>query len=310
MNNNEFQAINWVKEKIFDDHIVYENIYRKPYSSLFKIKNNSDLFILKLNTLNLNYEQDIIYYLSHIVPHHMLEVVAINKLNNCFITKYFDSINSDEYFKNILDIELLNKIVLTYCELQQIVKIEDLKNLKIRDISSKNLLNYFFEQIKISNYNKYYYRLLSIKQKISSDIEILINYGIKDSLEHGDFHLGNILINKNKEFVFIDFAEATIANPLFSLISFIFSLNRRLNIDLNNPIIKTIEDIYLNSYAKFLNISISEIHKCYTLSKKLFDIYYVITTIQLIETEPSNKKWDDRIHFHINQILSSWNICN
>lgn len=308
MNNNEFQAINWIKNKIFDEHIVYENIYKKPYSSLLKIQNNSDLFILKLNTLNLNYEQDVISYLSHIIPHHMLEVVAINKLNNCFITKYFDGINSDEYFKNILDIELLNKIILTYCKLQQMIKIEDLKNLNIRDLSSEKLLDCFLNQIKFSNYNEYYDRLLSIKQNIYSDIETFINYGIKNSIEHGDFHLGNILINKNKNFVFIDFAEATIANPLFSLISVIFSLNRRLNIDLNNPIIKTIEDTYLNSYAKFLNISISDIQKCYILSKKLFDIYYVITIIQLIETEPSNKKWNDRIHSHINKILSSWNI--
>lgn len=307
MNHNEFQAINWIKNKIFDEHIIYANIYRKPYSSLFKIQNNSDLFILKLNKLNLNYEQNVISYLYHILPHHMLEVFAINKLNNCFITKYFDGINSDEYFKNILDIKLLNKIILTYCELQQMIKIEDLKNLNIRDFSSEKLLDYFFNQIKFSNYNEYYDRLLSIKQNIYSDIETLINYGIKNSIEHGDFHLGNILINKNKEFIFIDFAEATIANPLFSLISFIFSLNRRLNIDLYSSIIKTVEDTYLTSYAKYLNISIMDMKKCYLLSQKLFDIYYVITIIQLLKTEPSNNKWNDRIHFHINKILSSWN---
>jgi len=164
MNNNETQSINWIKNKIFDEHIVYENIYKKPYSSLFKIQNNSDLFVLKLNKLNLNYEQDVISYLYHIIPHHMLEVVAINKLNHCFITKYFDGINSDEYFKKIFDIELLNKIILTYCKLQQMIKIEDLKILNIRDLSSEKLLDYFFDQIKSSNYNEYYERLLSIKK--------------------------------------------------------------------------------------------------------------------------------------------------
>lgn len=308
MNNNELQAIQWIKNNIFDENIVYENIYKKSYSSLFKIKYKSDLFILKLNTLNLNYEQDVISYLSKIIPNHMLEVVGIDKLNNCFITKYFDGLDSDEYFKTTLDIELLNKIILTYCELQQTVNIDDLKKLKLRNLSTDSLLDCFLEQIKNSNYNKYYDSLFANKKSINSDIELLLNYGIKDSIEHGDFHLGNILINKNKEFVFLDFAEATIANPLFSLIGFIFSLNRRLDIQLNSPIIENIEYNYINSYAKHLKISTKDMRECYVLSKKLFDLYYVITIIQLIKTEPSNKKWDDRIHYHINKILSSWNI--
>jgi len=44
------------------------------------------------------------------------------------------------------------------------IKIEDLKILNIRDLSSEKLLDYFFDQIKSSNYNEYYERLLSIKK--------------------------------------------------------------------------------------------------------------------------------------------------
>lgn len=98
---------------------------------------------------------------------------------------------------------LILTIIDEFCRIQQTISIENLKEIGIRDISTPSLVDSFLSHVEKSVFNDYRSQLNDIKYKIDSDVQLLLNNGIKDSIEHGDFHLGNILVNEKEDFIFI-----------------------------------------------------------------------------------------------------------
>jgi hypothetical protein len=58
----------------------------------------------------------------------------------------------------------------------------------------------------------------------------LASFGIPESLNHGDFHDGNILL-KNGRITFFDWGDASVAHPFVSLRTFFVSIEIALELD-------------------------------------------------------------------------------
>src|SRR5678815_6102596 len=58
----------------------------------------------------------------------------------------------------------------------------------------------------------------------------LIAFGIPDSLNHGDFHDGNVLL-KNGRITFFDWGDASVTHPFVSLLTFFVSIEISLELD-------------------------------------------------------------------------------
>ena len=54
-------------------------------------------------------------------------------------------------------------------------------------------------------------------------------YNIPQTLDHGDFHLLNVL-QKGYKFTIIDFGDSAITHPFFSIIFFLDILETKLNL--------------------------------------------------------------------------------
>ena len=63
-------------------------------------------------------------------------------------------------------------------------------------------------------------KLLALAPGFKTDFERLATFNLPMTLEHGDFHLGNILVADNGV-KFIDWADATMSHPFFSLTRFL-----------------------------------------------------------------------------------------
>ncbi len=86
-------------------------------------------------------------------------------------------------------------------------------------------------------------------EQICSD---LAGYGIPESLNHGDFHDGNVLL-KDGRITFFDWGDASVAHPFVSLRTFFVSVEMALQIDDYSltPEMAALLDLYLVPWQKF-----------------------------------------------------------
>lgn len=115
-------------------------------------------------------------------------------------------------------------------------------------------------------------------KQICSD---LTAFGIPDSLNHGDFHDGNVLL-KNGRITFFDWGDASVAHPFVSLRTFFVSIENSLKLDDYSftPEMSELLDRYLEPWQKFA--STDALLSAYRLSKPVASIAKALAWHQTI----------------------------
>jgi aminoglycoside phosphotransferase (APT) family kinase protein len=105
-------------------------------------------------------------------------------------------------------------------------------------------------------------------KQICSD---LASFGIPESLNHGDFHDGNVLL-KNGRVTFFDWGDASLTHPFVSLRTFFVSIEIALKLDDYSftPEMAALLDRYLEPWQKFA--SKDALLDAYRLSKSVASI--------------------------------------
>ena len=103
----------------------------------------------------------------------------------------------------------------------------------------------------------------------------LAAYGVPESLNHGDFHDGNVLV-KDGRITFFDWGDASVAHPFTSLRTFFVSIE--LSLDLEDyaftPEMAELLDLYLEPFQKFA--SEAELLRAYQISKPVASVVKVL----------------------------------
>lgn len=96
-------------------------------------------------------------------------------------------------------------------------------------------------------------------------------YGIPESVNHGDFHDGNVLV-KDGRITFFDWGDADVTHPFVSLRTFFVSIEIALELDdyVSTPEMAMLLDLYLMPFEKFA--SRDELRKAYSLSKPVASV--------------------------------------
>ena len=99
----------------------------------------------------------------------------------------------------------------------------------------------------------------------------LASFGIPESLNHGDFHDGNVLL-KNRRVTFFDWGDASVTHPFVSLRTFFVSIEIALKLDDYSftPEMSALLDRYLEPWQKYA--SKDKLLAAYRLSKPVASI--------------------------------------
>src|SRR5215208_4082491 len=113
-----------------------------------------------------------------------------------------------------------------------------------------------------------------VKGKMSRFEQIcadLAAFGIPESLNHGDFHDGNVLV-RDERITLFDWGDASVAHPFVSLRTFFVSIEISLNLDDYSftPEMAALLDLYLKPWQKFA--SKEDLLAAYRLSKPVASI--------------------------------------
>jgi len=111
--------------------------------------------------------------------------------------------------------------------------------------------------------------------------EELTACGIPESLNHGDFHDGNVLV-KDGRVTFFDWGDASVAHPFTSLRTFFVSIEIALGLEDYSftPEMAELLDIYLEPFQKFA--SKEELLKAYQVSKPVASVVKALAWHQSI----------------------------
>jgi len=128
-------------------------------------------------------------------------------------------------------------------------------------------------------------QLQSLKPRFERISMDLSEYGIPESVNHGDFHDGNVLV-KDGRVTFFDWGDADVTHPFVSLRTLWVSIEIALELDdyVFTPEMADLLDRYLEPYEKF--VSRNELHKAYRLSKPVASVvkalawYHSITRME------------------------------
>jgi len=109
----------------------------------------------------------------------------------------------------------------------------------------------------------------------------LASFGIPESLNHGDFHDGNVLL-RNGRITFFDWGDASVTHPFVSLRTFFVSIEIALKLDDYSftPEMAALLDRYLEPWQKFA--SKDALSSAYRLSKPVASIVKALAWHQTI----------------------------
>jgi len=124
-------------------------------------------------------------------------------------------------------------------------------------------------------------QLQNLKLRFAELCAELADFGIPESINHGDFHDGNVLIKDNR-ITFFDWGDADITHPFVSLRTFFVSIEMALDLDdyAFTPEMAALLDRYLEPLQKYA--SKDDLLRAYALSKPVASIVKTLAWYQSI----------------------------
>ena len=111
----------------------------------------------------------------------------------------------------------------------------------------------------------------------------LASYGIPETLQHDDFHDGNIFYRPG-HFRFFDWAESFISHPFFSLVVTLRSIAYRFSLQENAVELNVLRDLYLREWQSFAPLA--DLQQAYQLAMIVGRLNRALTWNQVVSTLP------------------------
>ncbi|MBA4383192.1 MAG: hypothetical protein C0410_00500 [Anaerolinea sp.] len=131
--------------------------------------------------------------------------------------------------------------------------------------------------------NSEYDLFMGVMPKILKLCETLAQYAIPETLQHDDFHDGNIFVVQN-EFRFFDWAESFIAHPFFSMVVTLRSIAYRFDLEEDSAELRELETLYLNEWQEYA--SLKRLREAFELAMVIGRINRALTWHMVVSSLP------------------------
>lgn len=280
------KAIEWTIEYLANNgyllHGPTEPVRIMPWSKVHRVLTHEGYVYLKQMSPPFAIEAKLVKYLSRQFGASIPNVIAINNALDCFLMA-----DAGNPLRNLLKkkypINLIGKALDSYATFQYeaVRHVDDLLSLGVPDwrlaklphlyqdlISKRELLE--IEGLELSEIDK----LQNLHSNFTDLCNLLSNYKIPETIEHGDFHDNNILI-KDYHLTINDWGDAVISQPFFSLISLLESASRNHKLTEKSDTYNELQATYLNKWLEYETKE--NVLKAFELAKRLWPIKFALS---------------------------------
>lgn len=133
--------------------------------------------------------------------------------------------------------------------------------------------------------------------------EELSAYSVPESLDHGDFHDGNIFV-QNGRYLFFDWGDSGITHPFFSMRTVFVSLENTFGLEEGGPWATRLRDCYLEPWSAYATEE--RLVAAFAVSEGLAPIISVLRWLPALSTldDPTQSDYADAISQLLRELLS------
>ena len=262
------QAHEWIRTETSHQSIQLTGEIEQPHayawSTVMRVPSNDGMLFFKATAAETLYEAALTQKLAGWYPDCMPELVAVDIPRGWMLMR-----DGGEQLRASIrptqDIQPWQPVITRYAELQ-IGLAEHISEILALGIPDHRLaaLPPLFSQFLVEKDNLMidqekgltsaeFQQLQNLTSRFEQICTDLASFGIPESLNHGDFHDGNVLL-KNGRITFFDWGDATVTHPFVSLRTFLVSMEISLNLyDWAPPTseMTVLLDRYLEQWEKF-----------------------------------------------------------
>lgn len=300
------KLIQWAEQSLLSGGYTInnppENIQTTPWSKVKRFLTTQGYVYLKQMPAALSLEPEIIQILSDQFHVNVPTVLDINNDLNGFLMKECGVRLRDSLQSNF-QVDLLSQGIKKYTDIQHATEavINTFLSLGVPDWRLDKLPDIYQQLINDAPLLKedgmsddMFESLHNLFPTVASMCEELIQYKIADTLDHCDFHDGNILVENYTNYItIIDWGETVITHPFFSLISCINNAARRYHLNQTDIAYVALEQACFESW--YQKTTENNLAKAIILAKRLQPIYRALGYHRLKLSTNANefKKWDE-----------------
>lgn len=239
------QVHNWIRAEV-QHHFMritgeIEQPHANPWSTVMRVPTDEGTLFFKASAAETVYESTLTHMLAGWYPDCMPELLAVDTAHGWMLMR-----NSGESLRTLTrptqDIKPWERVIARYAELQIGLAnhVDEMLALGLPDhrpAALPALYTQLLADAKILRIDQEkgltsaeYQQLLDLTLRFKQICADLTAVGIPDSLNHGDFHDGNVLI-KNGRITFFDWGDASVTHPFVSLRTFFVSIEIALDLD-------------------------------------------------------------------------------
>lgn len=290
------EAHEWIRTEANRQSIQLTGEIEQPHvyawSTVMRVPSNEGMLFFKATATETVYETTLTQKLAGWYPDCMPELLAVDIPRGWMLMR-----DGGEQLRASIrptqDIKLWEPVITRYAELQ-IGLSEHVSEILALGIPDHRLaaLPQFFSQFLTEKDNLMidqdkgltpieFQQLQGLTLRFEQICADLAAFGIPASLNHGDFHDGNVLL-KNGRITFFDWGDACVTHPFVSLRTFFVSIEIALKLDDYSftPEMVALLDRYLEPWQKFA--STENLLTAYQLSKPVASIVKALAWHQTI----------------------------
>lgn len=250
-----------------------------PWSKITCFTTDRGLIYLKFMAKPFAKEAILLQFLFNHVTKSVTEVIASNEELSCFLMKDAGEVLrkiQKENFKADYLCQLLDLIA--KIQITSIQHVDSLLTIGINDwrlARLPDLYANFVSQIELLTEDGLTLPEIKNLQKLSPKIQILCeklsSYNISETIEHGDFHDNNALIQGNG-LTISDWGDSSISHPFFSCASALNSAKRHHHLVETDPVYVNALKVYLEQWKNYGTEN--ELHKAFEIAQLLTHIIF------------------------------------
>ena len=260
MNNNQKKIVKWAEDylkingyKILNEPQIMRDM---PWSCVTKIDTSKGCIFLKSMAKDFSIEPNVLSFLSRHITQKVPDIIASNKDLSCFLMKDC-GVPLRTILKENFNAGLYCKTLEIYADIQikTIPYVDKLLMRGVNDWRLKNLpqlYNDFIKQKEMLLPDGLMSSEIDVLECLTPKLQILCerlaSYTIPETIEHGDFHDNNILIQGDR-ITINDWGDTSIAHPFFSIVSVLDSAKR--NHQLDDQVCLSLQKMYLAQWKDY-----------------------------------------------------------